>query len=243
MKNKLLQELVKKIGVIEPINEPLTYKLVVSSNEITIPFINSSESIKGYVKTNNFELEDCEVCVSDAKLFGKTLSKLNEDIRLSIDDDKLVIKDDKYTLQYYLMDEATILHLESLEQCFMFDEDEWDATIIFDKSFIDDFLSMASNEKYEFQDTFTLKYNSKKDNFIINLGKKVKVKFKIDGTKHNDNSVDSILRVQDFVNIFNANKDCQESYLYLSEDVIRLEFTNTNDVKSIYNICPEANEH
>jgi hypothetical protein len=243
MKKSLLQDLVKKIGVIEPANEPLTYKLVVESNEITIPFINSSESIKGYVKTNNFELEDCEVCVSDAKLFNKTLSKLNEDIKLSIDDDKLIVKDDKYTLEYYLMDEATILHVNSLEECFLFDDDQWDATIIFDKNFIDDFLSMASNEKYEFQDTFTLKYNPKKDNFIINLGKKVKVKFKVEGTKLNENNVDSILRVQDFVNIFSANKDCQESYLHLSHEVIRLEFTNSNDVKAIYNICPENDEH
>lgn len=243
MKKSILQELVKKIGVIEPINEPLTYKLVVESGDITIPFINNSSNIKGYVKSSNFELENCEVCICDAKLFGKTLSKLNEDIKLSIDDEMITIKDDKYTLKYYLMDEATILHRENLEECFMFDEDAWDATIIFDKTFIDDFLSMSSNEKYEFQDTFVLKYNAKKDNFVINLGKKVKVKFTIDGTKHNDNNVDSILRVQDFVNIFNANKDCQESYLYLSDGIIRLEFTNSNDIKSVYNICSEENEH
>jgi len=65
MNKENFQNVVKKIAVIEPMNDPLSYKFTVENNVLKVPFINSSESIKGYVQCNDGSF----VC----GLFGETI--------------------------------------------------------------------------------------------------------------------------------------------------------------------------
>jgi hypothetical protein len=115
---------------------------------------------------------------------------------------------------------------------------------IFDKEFISKFLKITSVDKYDVQDTFTIKEN-KKDNtkFEIKIGKLSKIKFTIEMNRLTNNVMNFIVGVEDFINIFSKNKDCTEGYMYLKDGCIKLSFINLEQIHSTYYISTHTREH
>ena len=241
MNKSIIESIINKIAVTE-LNIPQAYEFRTKGGILEIPVINEAESIKGYVKCDDFELEDSELCIYDAKFFKKTLGILEDNVNLSFDDYDLILSDKKTTIKLGLVVRSTLTGLNSLEHCFDFDNDTWDDMIVLDSEFIKYFLKVASNESYEEQDTFSIKYNSKKDTFTFKIGKVAKIKFDVDGTKGSDEVVDIEIPILDVVRILKANQSCIEGYFYLHEEACRLEFVHEN-LKSVYNISTQSYAH
>lgn len=246
MDKKLFDSIIDKIAVTEPVNDPQAYQFTCQAGELFVPFIDKSDSIKGYVKCDEFDMEESTFCIYDARFIKKTLGILEDNIRLSLvengDDTDLQLSDTKTSIKIGLTDSTIVTHVQSLDECYMFDDDSWENMIVIDNEFINRFLKVASNESYEEQDTFSIKWNSKKDMFTFNIGKKAKIKFDVDGTNSSSEDVNLLLSVLDIVRIFKANKNLTEGYFYLTNDICRLEFISEN-IKSVYNLVTQSYAH
>jgi hypothetical protein len=208
----------------------------VSNNIIKIPFTTLSANIVGYVQFDKFDVLDLEFGLNNHSNFIKNVKIMSDDFDIIYENDKLFFKDSQLIIEYFSQMKETISYIDKIDEIYELDNQDFDVSYIFDKEFVNKFLKIASVDKYEVQDTFTLTEN-KKDNskFELKIGKASKIKFNLDAYRLNQTVLKPvIIGTKDFESILSKNKDLVEGYLYFKAGLIKLSFINQDGVKSTY---------
>lgn len=241
MKKTIFENIISKYLINDFIESVL---ITVENNVIKIPFKSEMGSPVGYVQYNNFDVRELEFGVYNHTNLLKNVKIMNDEFDIEQIDDKLFLKDDNITIEYFSQMKETIPYLSQIDSIYEMENESFDVSYIFDKEFVSKFLKVTSVDKYDVQDTFSIKEN-KKDNtkFEIKVGKLSKIKFNIETNRLTDVVTNIVANVNDFVNIFVKNKDCIEGCMYLKDGLIKLSFTNSDAIYSTYFLSTVDKEH
>lgn len=242
MKKIIFETIINKYLINDDIDSVL---ITVQDSVIKIPFMMPSASVLGYVQYDDFQAPDFEFGLCNHSNFLKNVKIMSDNFEIIADDDKLYLKDAYISVEYFSQIKETISYLDKIDSIYELDEHSFDVSYIFDKEFVNKFIKIASVDKYEVQDTFTLKENKKDSSkFELKMGKLSKIKFEIDAHRLTQtNSKDIIIGTKDFESILSKNKDLVEGYLYFKEGMIKLAFINQEDIKSTYFMATHDREH
>lgn len=241
MKKIIFETIISKYLINDEIDSVL---ITVEDNVIKIPFKAKSGSPVGYIQYDNFDVKELEFGVYNHTNLLKNIKIMADDFDIEQNGEVLTLKDDSLTIEYISQMRETIDYINQIPEIYDMDNEQFDVVYIFDKEFISSFLKISSVDKYDIQDTFTLKEN-KKDNtkFELKIGKLSKIKFNIICNRITETEINIITGVLDFMNIFSKNKDCIEGYMYLKDGLIRLYFINSENIQSTYFIPTHTREH
>jgi hypothetical protein len=233
MRKTIFESILNKYVVNEDIDSVV---ISVSNNIIKIPFTTLSANIVGYVQFDKFDVLDLEFGLNNHSNFIKNVKIMSDDFDIIYENDKLFFKDSQLIIEYFSQMKETISYIDKIDEIYELDNQDFDVSYIFDKEFVNKFLKIASVDKYDVQDTFTLTEN-KKDNskFELKIGKASKIKFNLDAYRLNQTVLKPvIIGTKDFESILSKNRDLVEGYLYFKAGLIKLSFINQDGVKSTY---------
>lgn len=241
MKKTIFENIISKYYISDDIDSVL---ITVENNSIKIPFTGVSGTPVGYIEYNNFDTNEMEFGVYNHANLLKNVKILSDEIDIEQIDNKLFLKDSQLTIEYFSQMKETINYINRIPEIYEMENIIFDVAYIFDRDFITQFLKVASVDKYDIQDTFSIKENKKNNTkFEIKIGKLSKIKFNIEANRLTENVSNFILGVEDFVNIFSKNKDCVEGCMYLTDGCAKLTFTNSDNIHSTYFISTHNREH
>jgi hypothetical protein len=233
MKKTIFESILNKYVINDDIDSVL---ISVENSVIKIPFTTLSANVVGYVQYDKFDVSDFEFGLNNHQNFVKNVKIMSDEFDIVTEDNKLFMKDKQLCIEYFSQMKETISYIDKIDWIYDFENQDFDVSYIFDKEFVNKFVKIASVDKYEVQDTFTLKEN-KKDNskFELKMGKASKIKFDIDAYRLTQMVLKPIIiGTKDFESILSKNKDLVEGYLYFKEGLIKLSFLNQDGVKSTY---------
>jgi len=237
MKKSDLKEIVDKYFINDTI-EPIWLKF--DEGKVRIAFSTNNENVIGFIEKTNVQ-ENLQFGIFDHKNFKNNINLLSDEVKISIENETILLKDNKFEIEYICADEFTMNHQYIEEKIEEFDKMEYQEKVIFDKDFITKFLNSSSTDSYESLDTFEMKNLKGKLQFI--LGKGSKIKFVLDNSDITTEFKKYYCNMKNFRNILNSNKDVVEGYMSLEKHLIKLEFLNQNHCTSVYYLPTESHSH
>jgi hypothetical protein len=242
MEKQLLTSVIEKYylgGIHEKV------KWTVKDKKITILFTSATKDLAGSIEADGFDLDDCVIGVYDTNKLLKLINITNQFVQLSVEtkngtSTKLSIADNEYDLVYHLAD----LRMMSTE------------TMVLDESQID------FNYSFTIDSDFIERYNKAKKALgsdevriqaLFNEEGDKGIYFTLGGkTSHDDKisfqSTDSIFNIPSsefqfnanyLLEIFTENKGADGTGKFDENGILKLEFIDERNIKSLYYLPPK----
>jgi hypothetical protein len=229
MKKPYLQSVINKFhlnGMVERV------KINVVNQTLTTKFITSQKNLVGVLSAPNIEIKDCEFGIYNTSQLLKLIGITNHILTLDINNNKLLIADNEFDLEYSLADISLTPEVPSIN------EPEYNMVADIDTEFVAKFLKAKkaiSSEIFSLKQTSI--HNEPAIEFIlggtedytnkINFSQKLKI-----------SSVPNIpirFRIEEFNEILSANKEFIKGELSVSDQgLLKIEFEDEEGIKVTY---------
>ena len=229
MKKPYLQSVIDKFhlnGMVERV------KINVVDQTLTTKFITSQKNLVGVLCAPNVEIKDCEFGIYNTSQLLKLIGITNHVITLDIDNNKLLIADNEFDLEYALADIILTPEVPTVS------EPEYNMVTDIDTEFVAKFIKA---KKAISSEIFSIKQ--------ISVNKEPAIEFILGGTEQYTNKINFSLKLKissvpnkavkfpilEFGEILSANKEFTKGELSVSDGgLLKVEFENEEGIKVTY---------
>lgn len=204
--------------------------LKVENNTLTSKFLDNNQLCVGYIKVDDFQLNDCELGVGNTTSLLNILKPFSDEIKMKVDNDeeigsiKLLMSDGNFNSRYYLFSPKSIPQV-SIEESGLGD-------IILEFKLNSDFFTNFKKAKESISDSnhFAIVSDEKSTRCIINYNTNTSnhILFKFEPDNKNSNDIKLVFDSNLFLNIINNNSDYTECNI-----IIYNNCQNINDLMII----------
>jgi hypothetical protein len=242
MEKQLLTSVIEKYylgGIHEKV------KWTIKDKKITILFTSTTKDLAGSIEANGFDLDDCVIGVYDTNKLLKLINITNQFVQLSVETKngtatKLSIADNEYDLVYHLAD----LRMMSTETMVL-DESQIDFTYLFNIN--SDFIERYNKAKKALgSDEVRIQalFNEEGDKGIyFTLGGKTshddKISFQSSSSTFTIPSSEFQFNANYLLEIFTENKGADGTGMFDENGILKLEFIDERNIKSLYYLPPK----